>query len=59
MQGSLPRRLPNGVLAESMARDLGPKGVLNVGYVAIDAVIDLEWTRKRMPDTEDDFLQTV
>jgi hypothetical protein len=37
-----------------MARDLGPKGV-HVGYVAIDAVIDLEWTRRRMPDKPDDY----
>ena len=26
-----------------------------MGYVAIDAVIDLEWTRERMPDKPDDF----
>jgi hypothetical protein len=32
------------MLAESIARDLGPKG-LHVAYVIIDAVIDLEWTR--------------
>jgi NAD(P)-dependent dehydrogenase (short-subunit alcohol dehydrogenase family) len=32
------------ILAESIARELGPKGV-HVAYVVIDAVIDLEWTR--------------
>ena len=48
-------KAPQRVLAESMARDLGPKSVLNLGYVAIDAVIDLEWSRKRMPETDDDL----
>tara|TARA_B100001559_G_scaffold319656_1_gene329558 strand:+ start:1932 stop:2549 length:618 start_codon:yes stop_codon:yes gene_type:complete len=52
--GFAPTKAAQRVLAESMARDLGPKGV-HVGYVAIDAVIDLEWTRKRMPDKPDDF----
>ncbi|MCH1614996.1 MAG: SDR family NAD(P)-dependent oxidoreductase [Acidimicrobiales bacterium] len=52
--GFAPTKAAQRVLAESMARDLGPKGV-HVGYVAIDAVIDLEWTRKRMPDKPDDY----
>ena len=39
---------------ESIARDAGPKGV-HAAYVAIDAVIDLEWTRKRFADRPDDF----
>ena len=37
-----------------MARDLGPKGV-HVSFVAIDAVIDLPWTRKRYAGKPDDF----
>ena len=37
-----------------MARSLGPQGV-HVAYFVIDAVIDLEWTRQRMPDRPDDF----
>jgi hypothetical protein len=37
-----------------MARELGPKGV-HVAYVLIDAVIDLEWTRKRFASASDDF----
>ena len=45
------------ILAEAMARELGPKGV-HVAYVMIDAVIDLEWTRKRWPDAPDDFFIT-
>ena len=40
-----------------MARELGPKGV-HVAYVVVDAVIDLEWTRKRWPDGPDDFFIT-
>ena len=52
--GFAPTKAAQRVLAESMARDLGPKGV-HVGYVAIDAVIDLEWTRERMPDKPDDY----
>ena len=52
--GFAPTKAAQRVLAESMARDLGPKGV-HVGYVAIDAVIDLEWTRERMPEKPDDY----
>ena len=37
-----------------MARSLGPKGI-HVCYLMIDAVIDLEWTRKRSPDAPDEF----
>ena len=37
-----------------MARELGPKGV-HVAYVVIDAVIDLEWTRRRFGNAPDDF----
>ncbi len=49
-----PTKAAQRILAESMARHLGPKGV-HVAYVAIDAVIDLEWTRKRWPDEPDEF----
>ena len=41
-------------LAQSMARDLGPKGI-HVGYLIIDGIIDLERTRARMPDKADDY----
>ena len=37
-----------------MARELGPKGV-HVAYLIIDAVIDLAWTRKMLPDKPDEF----
>jgi NAD(P)-dependent dehydrogenase (short-subunit alcohol dehydrogenase family) len=49
-----PTKAAQRILAESLARDLGPKGV-HVAYVIIDAVIDLEWTRKRYPDRPDEF----
>lgn len=42
------------ILAESMAREMGPKGV-HVAYLMIDAVIDLAWTRERYKDASDDF----
>lgn len=41
-------------LAQSMARHLGPDGI-HVSYVIIDGVIDLERTRKMMPDQPDDY----
>ena len=41
-------------LAESMARHLWPAGI-HVSLVIIDGVIDLERTRKRMPDKPGDF----
>ena len=52
--GFAPTKAAQRILAESMARDLGPKGV-HVAYVVIDAVIDLEWTRRLYPDARDDF----
>ena len=52
--GFAPTKAAQRILAESMARYLGPKGI-HVAYVAIDAVIDLEWTRKSNPDAPDDY----
>ncbi len=52
--GFAPTKAAQRILAESIARELGPKGV-HVAYVLIDAVIDLEWTRKRFTDAPDDF----
>ena len=49
-----PTKAAQRILAEAMARDLGPKGV-HVAYVVIDAVIDLPWTRERSPDRPDEF----
>lgn len=52
--GFAPTKAAQRILAEAIARDLGPKGV-HVAYVVIDAVIDLEWTRKRFADAPDSF----
>ncbi len=52
--GFAPTKAAQRILAESIARELGPKGI-HVAYVLIDAVIDLEWTRKRFADAPDDF----
>lgn len=37
-----PTKAAQRILCESLARDLGPKGV-HVGYVTIDAAIDVTW----------------
>ena len=52
--GFAPTKAAQRILAESIARELGPKGV-HVAYILIDAVIDLEWTRKRWRDAPDAF----
>lgn len=52
--GFAPTKAAQRILAESIARDVGPKGV-HVAYVVIDAVIDVEWTRRMRPDAPDDF----
>src|SRR5215470_14326381 len=49
-----PTKAAQRILAESIAREVGPKGV-HVAYVMIDAVIDLEWTRRMFPNAPDDF----
>lgn len=52
--GFAPTKAAQRILAESIARDAGPKGV-HVAFVAIDAVIDLPWTRKMFGEKPDDF----
>src|SRR5438093_5657959 len=57
--GFAPTKAAQRILAESIARELGPKGV-HVAYVVIDAVIDLPWTRQLMrsrlgKEAPDDF----
>ena len=52
--GFAPTKAAQRILAESIARELGPKGI-HVAYVLIDAVIDLEWTRKRFPEAPGEF----
>lgn len=52
--GFAPTKAAQRILAESMARTLGPKGV-HVAYLIIDAVIDVPWARERYADRPDDF----
>lgn len=52
--GFAPTKAAQRILAESMARSLGPQGV-HVAYLAIDAVIDVPWTRKFQPDKPDSY----
>jgi NADP-dependent 3-hydroxy acid dehydrogenase YdfG len=52
--GFAPTKAAQRILAESLARDLGPKGV-HVAYLVIDAVIDVPWQRARLKDVADDF----
>jgi NAD(P)-dependent dehydrogenase (short-subunit alcohol dehydrogenase family) len=56
--GFAPTKAAQRILAESIAREVGPKGV-HVAYVTVDAVIDLEWTRARWPDAADDYFITL
>ena len=49
-----PTKAAQRILLESAARSLGPQGV-HVAYVAIDAVIDVPWTREWYKDKPDDF----
>jgi NAD(P)-dependent dehydrogenase (short-subunit alcohol dehydrogenase family) len=49
-----PTKAAQRILAQSMARTLGPQGV-HVAYVLIDAVIDVPWTRASFRDKPDDF----
>ena len=50
-----PTKAAQRILAQSLARDLGPKGV-HVAYITIDAAIDTPWTRVPFhPDKPDDF----
>jgi len=55
--GFAPTKAAQRILSESMARELGPKGV-HVAYVVIDAAIDVPWQRKRLPNARDDFFCT-
>lgn len=52
--GFAPTKAAQRILAESIAREMGPKG-LHVAYLMIDAVIDAPWTRERYKDAADDF----
>jgi NAD(P)-dependent dehydrogenase (short-subunit alcohol dehydrogenase family) len=49
-----PSKAGQRILAQSMARSLGPRGV-HVAYVVVDAVIDVPWARAFFRDKPDDF----
>ena len=50
-----PTKAAQRILAQAMARDLGPQGV-HVAYITVDAAIDTPWTRPRLaPDKPDDY----
>lgn len=52
--GFAPTKAAQRILLESIAREVGPQGV-HAAFVAIDAVIDVPWTRERFADKKDDF----
>lgn len=49
-----PSKAAQRILAQSMARSLGPQGI-HVAYVVVDAVIDVPWTRSLFADKPDDY----
>ena len=52
--GWSPSKAGQRILAEALARQLGPDGV-HVAYVVIDAVIDMPFARRRWKDQPKDF----
>ncbi len=52
--GFAPTKAAQRIMLESIARHSGPLGI-HAAYLAIDAVIDLPWTRKRFSDKQDEF----
>lgn len=49
-----PSKAAQRILAQSMARSLGPQGI-HVAYVVIDAVIDVPWARQAFASRPDEF----
>jgi NAD(P)-dependent dehydrogenase (short-subunit alcohol dehydrogenase family) len=49
-----PSKAAQRILAESMARSLGPRGI-HVAYVVVDAVIDVPWTRQAFAGRPEEF----
>jgi NAD(P)-dependent dehydrogenase (short-subunit alcohol dehydrogenase family) len=52
--GFAPTKAAQRILSESIARDLGPRGI-HVAYILIDAVIDVPRMRERLADAPDEF----
>ncbi len=51
--GWSPSKAAQRILAESLARELGPRGV-HVAYIVIDAIIDMPFARRRRPEMPDE-----
>ncbi len=51
--GWSPTKAAQRILAESLARELGPTGV-HIAYIVIDAIIDMPFARRRRPDMPDE-----
>ena len=49
-----PAKAAQRIFAQSLARQLGPKGV-HISLIVVDGVVDLPRTRARMPDKPDSF----
>ncbi|MBT6273281.1 MAG: SDR family NAD(P)-dependent oxidoreductase [Chromatiales bacterium] len=52
--GWAPTKAAQRILAEALARELGPQGV-HVSYVIIDAAIDMPFARRSRSERPDDF----
>ena len=52
--GFAPTKAAQRILLESVARSVGPKGI-HVGFISVDAVIDLTPARTDFPEKPDDF----
>ena len=52
--GFAPTKAAQRIMLESIARHAGPMGV-HAAYIAIDAVIDVPWTREMFSDKPDEF----
>jgi NAD(P)-dependent dehydrogenase (short-subunit alcohol dehydrogenase family) len=52
--GFAPTKAAQRILSESIARDLGPRGI-HVAYLLIDAVIDVPRMRERFREAPDDY----
>jgi NAD(P)-dependent dehydrogenase (short-subunit alcohol dehydrogenase family) len=52
--GFAPTKAAQRILLEAIAREAGPQGI-HAAYVAIDAVINVPWTREAFADKPDEF----
>ena len=58
--GFAPTKAGQRILAEALARTLGPSG-LHIAHITIDAMIDIPWVRERMGEgrTDEDYAKPV